>query len=202
MAINKKVHIEIKHCLLLGFIVLLFFTSLSIAKAEIRSLTLEQAIDMALEKNRDNIISILGVKKADAAVSEAIGNALPSVTLNGNFSHYIEKSQMPFTDFGALLNDYTYNVLFDEGLVPRDNSKLRPVGTTLQTFSMSNNYSASIEASQIIFNAAVFKGIGASEVYLQTSKEQAKAQLASTVLNIKKSFLRCFINKKLTENCK
>lgn len=200
MSISKKSTIKvIQRTFLTLFALSAWLVTSFPAKAEVKTITLEQAIEIALDKNRDNIISVLDVKKAHAAVAEAVGNALPSVTLNGNFSHYLEKSQMPFTDFEALLNDYTYSVLFDEGLVPRDNSKLRPVGTKLQTFSLANNYSASLEASQIIFNAAVFKGIGASEAYLQTSREQAKSQLATNILNIKKAFYGALLTKNLLQ---
>ena len=65
--------------------------------------TIDEAIQSALKNNRDIIIAKLNVEKADAAVSEAFGYALPSVNLSANFSHFLEKPKTAFPDFEALL---------------------------------------------------------------------------------------------------
>jgi outer membrane protein len=151
-------------------------------------LNLDKAIMTALENNVDTKIAQLEVKQAQAAVDQAFGNVYPSVNFSANYSRFLEKSKMPFPDFEALLTNTTYDLLFEEGVLPYDESKFLPMQTKLQAFAQTNNYEAKIEATQIIFNSAVFTGIGASEQYYNTSKEMLNSKVAETILNVKKAF--------------
>lgn len=151
-------------------------------------LNLDKAIMTALENNVDTKIAQLEVKQAQAAVDQAFGNVYPSVNFSANYSRFLEKSKMPFPDFEALLTNTTYGLLFEEGVLPYDESKFLPMQTKLQAFAQTNNYEAKIEATQIIFNSAVFTGIGASEQYYNTSKEMLNSKVAETILNVKKAF--------------
>jgi outer membrane protein len=151
-------------------------------------LTLDKAISIALQNNAQTAVSKLEVKKAQAAVDEAYGYAMPSVGLNAQYYYYLEKMKMPFPDFNAMLNNTVYGVLFQEGVLPEDPSKFLPMAYALQSFSLSNNYSASIEVNQVLFNSAVFRGIGASQIYLDASKVQLRSNVATTVLDVKKAF--------------
>lgn len=155
---------------------------------QLTEITLDDAIKMALENNREIEIAKMDVEKANAAVSEAFGYALPSVDLSGNFSHFIEKPQTLFPDFASMLNNSTYSVLFDEGIIPRDDNKFLPMDFKLQSFAQSNNFEASAQVTQILFNSAVFTGIGASEIYLNLAKENLKRTIAKTVLSVKKAY--------------
>ncbi len=180
------------------FKIVLFFIFLSLPIcAQQNKLTLEDAISIALKNNRNIKISKLDVEKAEAAVSEAFGYALPSFDISAGFTHFLEKPKVSFPDFGALLNNSTYGVLFDEGIIPFDKNKFKPIGFTLQTFVQSNNYQAQAQISQILFKSAVFRGIGASEIYLNLSKENLKRTIAETVLDVKKAFYGVLLTKDL-----
>lgn len=171
--------------LLFFTMILLFYT---ITRAESWELTLDQAIEHALKNNRNVHGAILEIDKADAAVSEAFGYALPSLDLSASFSHFLQKPKMAFPDFGAMLNNATYGVLFEEGVIPRDDSKFQPMGTTLQTFAQENNYQAQAQVTQILFNSAVFSGIGASGTYLNLAKEKLKSTVSQTALEVSKAY--------------
>jgi len=149
---------------------------------------LDEAIKLALQNNREIEIAKMDVEKANAAVSEAFGYALPSVDLSGNFSHFIQKPETLFPDFEAMLNNSTYGVLFDEGILPEDNSKFLPMDFKLQSFAQSNNFEAKAQVTQILFNSAVFTGIGASEIYLNLAKENLKKTIAKTILSVKTAY--------------
>jgi len=151
-------------------------------------ITLESAIQTALKSNRQIQIAKLNVEKSEKAVSEAFGYALPTVNLSANFSRFLTKPKMSFPDFKALLTNSTYGILFDEGILPRDKSKFLPIQNVLQTFAQRNNYQADLKISQILFNSAVFRGIGASQIYLNLSKEQLKSEISKTVLNVKRAY--------------
>jgi len=171
--------------LLIITIVLTFnFTS----TAQSKTYTLDDAIDIAIANNKDITISVMNVKKAGAAVDEAFGYALPSVNLNGSFSHFLKKPKMPFPDFEALLTNATYSILFDEQVIPRDNNKFVPIENILQSFSQSNNFSTDITVTQTLFSSAVFKGIGASQIYYDLAKADLHSTVSKTVLSVQKTF--------------
>lgn len=178
-------------------ILILFSYSLSITYAQVKVLTLEDAVRTALEKNREVKISKMNIDKADAAVDEAFGYALPSVDVSANFTHLVEKPRMPFPDFEALLTNATYGILFDEGVLPRDNNKFLPIETKLQSFAQANSFETKAQITQVLFNSAVFRGIGASEIYLNLSKVQLKSTVAKTVLDVKKAFYGVLVAKEL-----
>lgn len=163
------------------------------------SINIDQAILLALNSNRQIEIAKMEVEKADAAVSEAFGYALPSLDISGGYTHFIQKPQTAFPDFGAMLNNSTYSVLFDEGIIPRDNNKFLPMDFKLQTFSLTNNFQTQATVSQILFNSAVFTGIGASKIYKNYAIENLKSTIAQTILETKKAFYGVLLTKDLYE---
>ncbi len=167
--------------------------------SEVTKLTLEDALKIGLNNNKDVKISLMNIKKAEAAVDQAFGYALPTVDLSATFSHYLETPKMPFIDFEAMLTNASYALLFKEHVIPEDKSKYVPVNTALMSFTQANNYQAGIEVSQILFNSAVFRGIGASKIYLDVSKEQFHSAITKTVLDIKKAFYGVLLAKELSK---
>ncbi|RPI61904.1 MAG: TolC family protein, partial [Ignavibacteriales bacterium] len=96
--------------------------------------------------------------------------------------------KMPFPDFEALLTNATYSILFDEQVIPRDNNKFVPIENILQSFSQSNNFSTDITVTQTLFSSAVFKGIGASQIYYDLAKADLHSTVSKTVLSVQKTF--------------
>ncbi len=161
--------------------------------------TLDDAIQTALNNNRDIKVAELDVEKSQDAVDEAFGYALPSLDLSANFNHFLKKPKTPFPDFEALLTNATYSILFDESVIPRDNSKYKPIQTQLQSFVQTNSYETSLTLTQTLFNSAVFRGIGASQIYLDLSKEELKRKVTSIVLDVKKAYYGVLLTKQLLE---
>jgi outer membrane protein len=170
-----------------------------VGEAQTRLITLDEAIEMALEQNREIGVAALEVRKSRAAVREAFGYALPTVDVNGNFSRFIEKPRMPFPDFEALLGNATYSILFDEGVIPRDEDKFKPVTTRLQSFAQTNNYESQIQVTQTLFNSTVIRGIGASRRYLNLSEEELQRTISATILDVKRSFYAVLLTKEMYE---
>lgn len=159
-----------------------------IISAQPKIYTLEDAIGQALMNNKSITISQMDVKKAGATVNEAFGYALPKLDLTGNFSHFIKKPKIPFPDFEALLTNATYSILFDEGVIPRDDNKYMPVENILQSFSLANSYSTDLTLTQTLFSSAVFEGIGASKIYYNLSQAELKNTVSKTVLDVQRAF--------------
>jgi len=162
-----------------------------------RILTIDDAVQIALEHNRDIKIAKLEIDKAQARVDGAFGYAYPSIDFSAGFSHFLQKPKMPFPDFGAMLNNATYGVLFKEDVIPYDADKLLPIDTKLQAFAQTNNYQTKLELTQILFSARVFTGIGAAQIYLQLSKENIKRVISRSVLNVKKAFYGVILTREL-----
>lgn len=162
-----------------------------------QSYTLDAAIKTALKNNSDVKIAEMNVQKASAAVHEAFGYALPSLDLSAGFTHFIEKPKTPFPDFAALLGNATYSILFDEGVIPRDENKFKPLGYSLQSFALANNYETNLQLTQVLFSSAVFRGIGASQIYLDLSKAQLKTTISATALNVEKAFYGVLLTKEV-----
>ena len=182
--------------ILSSLFLLMFLFSLQISA---QKYDLDRAIETALENNREIKIAKMEVQKAEEAVDEAFGYALPSLDVSANFSHFLSKPKMPFPDFEAMLTNATYGILFDEGVLPFDQNKLMPVQTKLQSFAQTNNYEASAQVTQILFNSAVFRGIGASQIYLNLSKEQLKAKTAEVVFNVKQAYYGVLLSQQFLE---
>lgn len=146
-------------------IALLIMTASSVASAAPRSLTMDEAIDLALKNNKEVEASKIGIEKAEARVLEAIGNALPTLSLSAVYQRNIQVPVFFIPNF-------------------EDPSKgLSPVRVGL-----NNQYNVGFQASQILFNSAVFTGIGASKIYEHAAKEQANAVIAKVITDTKKSF--------------
>jgi outer membrane protein len=173
------------------YLLMIYFSVLVIpvmTNAQPQILTLEESINLALENNIDIKVAMLNTEKSRAAVREAFGYALPSVDVSAGFSHFIQKPETPFPDFEALLTNATYNILFNENVIPRDESKFLPVETKLQSFALANSYSASVTLTQILFSSAVFQGIGASQTYYELAKSQLDNTVSKTVLSVQTAF--------------
>lgn len=175
-----------KKCFLFLVTVFVFLSNFGHSQPQV--LTLDDAIRLALENNREIKISSLNVEKSGAAVKEAFGYALPSVDVAADFSHFLKKPKMPFPDFEALLTNATYNILFEENVIPRDESKFLPVETQLQSFALDNSYSASVTLTQVLFSSAVFEGIGASQTYYELSTAELNNTVSKTVLSVQNAF--------------
>lgn len=170
------------------FILLTLLLLPHLTSAQLKVFTLDEAINTAISNNRDINVSVLNTKKSQAAVNEAYGYAMPSIDASAYYSHFLEKPKTSFPDFQALLTNATYSILFDEGVIPKDNSKYVPVESQLQSFAQSNNYEASLTLTQIIFSSAVFEGIGASQTYYELAKSELQNTVSKTVLSVQKAF--------------
>jgi outer membrane protein TolC len=102
---------------------------------------------------------------------------------------------MPFPDFQALLTNATYSILFDENVIPRDDNKYVPVETTLQSFALNNAYTASLTLTQVLFSSAVFRGIGASQIYYDLSLAELRNTISKTKLNVERAFYGTLLTK-------
>ena len=125
-------------------------------------LTLDRAIDVSLENNSTIRSAQLEVDKAEAQISEAYGNALPSVDLSANYSRNLEKQVFYF---------------------PNASGEVQPI-----SIGSDNAVTTELRIQQILFNGAVFKGVGIAKTYGELSRQQLRAEASTTVASVRKAY--------------
>ena len=182
--VNTK---KINKIMLLIIIILLANSNL-----EAKQLTLNDAIKIGIQNNSELKQAKFDIERAEAQVKEVFGNALPSLDFTTNFSHALKTQIMPI-DFEAMLMGTVYGVLWSEevmskhGVLTHDPSKL-PSGNNFASLQLKNNIQSQLQLTQILFNSAVFTGIGVSRDFLDVSIAQYDAKRADVVMNIKNAF--------------
>jgi outer membrane protein TolC len=140
------------------------FLALSVAASaqEPVSLTLQQAIDVALKNNRDIATQRLEIENADAQVTEAFGNALPTLTLNARYTRNLQKQVFYF---------------------PGQDGIVRPIEV-----GSDNAIQGDLTLNQVLFNSAVFTGVGTAKTYAKISRQQLRAKAADVVLAVRRAY--------------
>ncbi len=165
----------------------LFFLSMSWGQdSTARRLTLEEAVRFAMKHNPDLESASLEVKKSDARVLEAWGYAMPSIDISSNFVHLIDKPVSYFPDY----------ILYPLAKILDSTTKTpKPTGELVRVpGSLSPDYaaSASLNFKQIIFNSAVFVGVGAAHVYSHLARDLFQSKQVETVTKVRKHTTKLF----------
>ena len=169
---------NLKHRPLHLLLLLLLFSSAQAQEVTTRRLSLEEAIRLAMKRNPELITARLEVQRSDARVLEAWGNALPAVDLSGQYVHLVDKPVTFFPDF--FLYSFMKGI---DSTIPKPSGKLVPV-----SFSPGFSASASLNVRQILFNGAVFIGVGAASIYSHLARDLYQAKQVETVAKVRKAY--------------
>lgn len=160
-----------------GVLFSVFFIGFLTVQAQ-TPITLERALELSVLQNKSVESALLGIKKSDATVKEAYSNTLPSVTVSGS---------------------YNYNLMLPVFFLPSEFAGQPPGGFVAVSAGAPNGFTTTAQVTQILFNAAVFKAISASERYSQISVEQYKATVAKSLLATEKAFYGALLAKEFHE---
>jgi outer membrane protein len=141
-------------------------------------LTIEKAITLVLEQNRDVLIADQERYKAESQIREARSGAYPQINISGN---------------------YTRNVMLPVMFLS-PNTQLNPTNST-QTFEIgsSNSYVMGASLSQALFNRRVGVAMDIANQYHDYAEESYRATTQSAVLAVKRSFYTVLLAQKLVE---
>ncbi len=158
---------------LLGFVGIV---GIAVAQQPVE-LTLSEAIRLAVERNPAVVVSRLEIRRADARVREAVGTALPSL---------------------SLVAGYNRNLLLPVFFLPDFRN---PQSGQLQAVRIGseNSFQVQLQATQVLFNQAVLTGIGVSQIYAQAARKQYQAVVAQTVAGVKKAFYAALLSRELLQ---
>ena len=145
-------------------------------------LTIEKAVQLALRNNPDVRTSKLEMDKAGGRVLEAWGNAMPSVDISSQYVHLIDKPVSYFPDY---LIYPLYKIMDSTARFPKATGQL-----ILLPGSMSPAFTAgaSLNVRQILFNGAVFVGVGAATIYSHLAANLYETKQVETVTKVKKVY--------------
>lgn len=146
--------------------------------SQTRRLSIEEAIRLAIKQNSDLESVRLDVKRSDARVLEAWGYAMPSVDVSGQYMHFIDKPVTFFPDV------FLYGFMKEiDSTITKPTGKLVPV-----SFAPRFTAGASLNVKQILFNGAIFVGIGAAQVYSNLARDLFQVKQVETVTKVKKAY--------------
>lgn len=152
-----------------------FFTLLSIqvsfGQAEL-SLSLDQALDMALQKNTTLLNAALDIDYAETQVNEIKAQGLPQISGSADFNHtFIIPTQIIPGDF------------------------VGQPGTTIATqFGVPFNANVGIGASQLLFDGSFFLGLKAASEFVNISKLSASASEIDIREGVTKAYYMALIS--------
>ncbi len=161
--------------LLIGSLLLYSFTVMAGDRAA-KVLTLDDAIQIALQNNQDLISARLEVEKANARVKEAIGTALPSLDFSSRYTLALKKPVFFLPDFNNLSSGRTIPIR---------------VGS-------DHAVELALSARQVLFNAAVITGVGAARIYQKAARDLYRSKQAETVAKVRKAFYGVLLAKEVS----
>ncbi|MCK4578205.1 MAG: TolC family protein [Candidatus Marinimicrobia bacterium] len=137
------------------------------------SLSMREAIDLALHNSPRLQDAQLGLKIAKGQVWEAWSNVLPSVQTNASYSHSLIKQEMFLPGF----------------LIPgADPDEL----VTVQ-IGADNVWGAGVSVSQPLFDARAFIGVGTSGRVKQLREEMVRGTTQAVVTGVRQGFLTALL---------
>jgi outer membrane protein TolC len=142
------------------------------------NLSLNDAVTLALEQNKDVLLSNKDLEKAEAQINEAYGNAFPTL----NFSA-----------------QYSRNILSPVLFIPANNALFKNPDPLKISMSTNNSYSAGLSLSQILFSAKVNTAIKIAKEYSNYTDQNAKTVREDIVLNVKKTYYGVLLTQRVVE---
>lgn len=140
-------------------------------------LTLDKALSMALEQNRDILIAGQDRDKAGAQVAEARAGAFPQISLSGGYTRNIKKGVM---------------------FIPPNTPLLNPTNTTQSLVIGSDHaFQSGITLSQTLFDRKVGVALDIANTYEDFSEEGFQAARQEVALDVKKAFYGVMLAEKL-----
>jgi len=134
----------------------------------ILTLTLDRAVELALQKNSDITVARLEVKKSAQKVKEAASHLFPSLDASGQYTRNIKKP-----------------VIF----LPPGTPFSPPGGrTAVLEIGYNNAFTGSISLSLPIFVKSAYSGLNLAKQGLKLSREAFQESKIKTITNVKKAF--------------
>lgn len=175
----------------------LFSISIAFAQEENLSLSLQEAIDYAIENNRTSKNAALDIEAAKKQKWETTAIGLPQISAKVDYQNWIKQqvSLFPaaaFDPFNQIrdLQDY-YNVTPN----PANTIPDAPEGFVPVVFGTKQSVTATATLSQLLFDGSYLVGLQSAKVFLEISKNAKE----KTDLEVRKATINAYGNVLLSE---
>ncbi len=128
------------------------------------TVSLDEAVDLALKNNATIKNAALDIKYAETQVDEFRAQGLPQINGNAGFTHNLEIATQVLPDF---ISPSVYGVLFEEGVLP---AKDIQIGTFPAQFGVPFSMQAAVGVNQLLFDGTFFLGLKAASEFVNVSK--------------------------------
>jgi len=149
--------------------VLLLVTMSTAAEAQRRPLTLDDAVVMALEGNRDLLDSQLQLEGARQQAKQAWSSIFPKLDLSASYTRNL-----------AVPGSFLPRIFFDPEAGPDELMAVR--------FGSDNAWAMQLRAEQTLFHASVFLGLGAAERFERLQQERVRGRSVEVATAVKLSY--------------
>lgn len=169
----------------------IFLVTLQISAQENSiSLTLQEAIDFAIENNRNSKNAALDIEIAKKQKMETTAIGLPQVNANVDYQNWIKQQVSLFPAASFDNTQSVINTVEDYfGLTPT-NSPPNVEGFVPVTFGTKQTLNASATLSQLIFDGSYLVGLQSAKVFLEISRNAKQ----KTDLEIRKNTINAYGN--------
>ncbi len=147
-------------------LILLMTLSLGAQEQTALQITLDEAIRIAVERNHDLAAARFEVTKADKQVKEAFGLALPSVDFAATYSRALKRPVFFLPDFDD-----------------PESGRVVPI-----QIGSENSIDLTFSATQVLFNSAVFTGVGTAKIYSEAARDIYRAKENEIIANVRRAF--------------
>ncbi len=141
-------------------------------------LTMDKAISLALQQNRDVLIADQDRATARAQVREAWSGALPQLTISGQYLRNIKK-QVLFIGPNTAFNPTSSTITFEIG--------------------SDNAYTLGAQLSQPLFNRKIGVALNIAHTFMEYTQQAFKATELDVTLKVKKAFYGVLLARQLVE---
>jgi outer membrane protein TolC len=149
-----------------------------------QQLTLDRAVDLAVERNRDLRDAELELESARGRVKEAWGSVFPSLDLTASYTRNL-----------TVPGSFLPAIFFDPDASPDELVAVK--------FGSDNMWNMQLRAEQPLFQAAAFIGVGAAGRYEELQREIVRGRSQAVVARVSVAFYDVLLAQeavRLTEN--
>ena len=202
-----------------GFIViLLLFPVFSNVAAESRqdtlTLTLDDAVRLALENNFGLQDVMLDREMANQQVQEAWGSVYPQVDATGNFTRNVvtanpfagSGAEDLFADFGAVgwlryneearlagEEQLTYDEFMERQMQGYEQAGITPPSEQDDPFSVDNQFALSLGITQTLFNGSAFAAIKGAEQFKKLSEDAVHRERQVVIDEVRQAYFSALL---------
>ncbi len=168
--------VTFKACTTAVLLILLFFPQITQAQEQI-NLSLEEAIELALEHNREIRIAKYGVEAAESGVKEVTGGFLPEISVSAQYNRNVKKP-----------------VIFLGGGFPGMEG-----GPSSIEVGSNNSYQASLSATMPVYSRQLFKAREAAMLNQELSETDLLLITNNVIANVKTAYYSALLTEEVVE---